>query len=173
MDSQNRWAHFLSIAKHAHTATFLATALTIAVMHTPNGPSITFMRIPTHLQTASLSLNVPWPQSLTVYHWYLVSFMLLSILSAVGVRRLHRSFWQSFTKATSLANGVLLGTVVLFFVGELVSYRQLDATGVEAAAFYSVVFAAFAGVNLLTYVVARHEATTRANGPRVLRELLQ
>ncbi len=154
----NRRAKLVDLLKYAHFTFFTGTLSVIGLLHATDAPRFAVLRIPSNLQGAGPAMGLPSLGSLTLYHWLLAAFLVLTALNAIGLHLQNRSSWRSFTSTLSLANALVAGTVFGFFALEILRRASLDPQEVKTAVVYSTGFAFILLVNLLTFsLLARRE----------------
>ena len=124
---------------------FLLNAFTVDVLFAP--PALAILRVPSNLREIGQLLNVPWTQSLKIYHIFLLIISVFASLNLIGLSKLESRIWRSICKISSFFCLLILWATLLFF------FLPFIIQGVDYNPAYLRTSLIYAGVIFILFVV--------------------
>lgn len=145
----------VKILQALYIIAFIFSVSLIIIMHAAPEPALAVFRIPKQLREACPSLAFGWPRSLEIYHLFLLSFFVITILNATGLFRLHISKMRSICLVSSFLGLLLIPSIFLVFELPFGLKNNCDPDHIQTPIIYSSFLFTFFIVNFLTLLVAR------------------
>jgi len=132
---------------------FVLNAFTVDVLFAP--PALAILRVPSNLREIGQLINVPWTQSLRIYHIFLLIISVFASLNLIGLSRLESRIWRSICKISSFFGFLILwATLLFFFLPFLIQGVDYNPVYLKTSLIYAgVIFILFI-VDLATFAIA-------------------